>query len=840
MIHDEHPFRILSTMNNNNNNSNIDQLPGNITSVAKGDSVTCITEGQVSFFDAEPGFTTTVESHPDPTYNVGATSATDIAQFLGRPLEIKRWSDGLGAVTVQDIFPWEAYFDNALVKKKLDNFALIRCKLHVKILVNAAPIWWGMSALSYTPQLSMVVYDSGDATPMTASQRPHVYINPTTSQGGCLCLPFFHNSNWLDLSDKDEFTNMGRLRFQYMSSQGLRCSTNPTSQKVEYTVFAWATDVVMSQTTTAVSMQADEYATGPVSSVASSVANVAGKLTSVPWLKPYAKATEIGASAIGRIAHIFGFSRPAVLDNPSHVMNEPFGQMANCGTHELVDRIVLDTKNELCIDSRTVGLDGTDEMGISSIATRESFIGVAFWRENDSAEDRLFIARVTPSMVVSTGTHSRQPTTLDFVSRPFQYWRGDIIYRIVVAASKFHRGRLIVQWDPHARVDGGTPVNAVASQILDLSVSRDMEFRVPYAAHTPFLLTAGGTNNYTPKAGFRDTLGGIIAQSPDKEYDNGSLSIRVLNPATGMSDTNEYLDVMVFVRGADNFEVAAPINFHKDLKVVGPGYSLQADEISTDFSPVSDSPVPIIPTNSVDQDATYSVCMGEKITSFRALLKRYNYAEIITFSNDPTAGIATVLSSTRSRWPLPRGRMDDGIDDFVSGPGNITNLTLFNYLQGAFVGMRGSSRWKFNTLNSVPTQEISVMRETLKLAKGTYSTHFTVSSSANPNEVKQQLLPHVKHGGYSLTNGNTQIGVQVEFPQYSRYRFISASPYSIPLGQESQDTDTDSITLRTVQAHTGSLDRFIVTAHHAVGDDFSLFFFLRTPIYYVNTESPAA
>lgn len=838
-------------MNNNIINSTTDQMAGNPSTVTKAPSEICADQGVASFFDAEPGFTTTVESKPDMSYDVGHSDITGIQEWLERPLEITRFSHGIAGDPVHTFNPWELFFTNPAVKRKIDNYALIRCKLHVKIVVNAAPIWWGNPILSYKPLTSMRVADISETNVQAMSMRPHIYLNPTTSQGGCMCLPFFYHKNWLDVNVKKDFTDMGTCHFRYLNGDGLRCSVNPTSQKVEYTVFVWASDVSLAQTTTKLSLQSkNEYATGPVSAVASTVANIAGKLVSVPFLRPYAKATEMAAGAVAGIAHIFGFSRTPVLDNPSNVKNRPFGQTADCGTHELVDRLAVDPKNELCVDSRTVGLDGTDEMTITSIATREMYLGSAVWKELDPATTALFYSAVSPGAVhpYTPGSFDvTQPSPLAFASTPFKYWRGDIVFRIMVAASGYHRGRLLIQWDPHNIITTATDVNEITSKIMDLSVTRDMEFRVPYAGIAPWLRTFQAditSNNYT----FKSALGPPLAFTPNTEYMNGAFAIHVLNPATGITDTNSTLDVQVFIRGADNFEVSQPIDLPDDVTYVTSGYSLQSGDVpdhskEEDFAPLGSSENTMIETVPTTADNTPLVCMGESVVSFRTLLKRYNYSRIQRFVIAEGAednGLFTKYTSLMSRWPLARGLMDDGINDYVAGPGNVSKNTLFNYLQGAFVGMRGSSRWKFNTATDTALFEKMVARRDAVLTKAKYNQRenigYTITQSQD--ELAFNALPDFCNAGYTLTNPKTQEGVEVDAPMYSRYRFISASPYSIPIGMVSQGTNKDALQIQFHSVENQHFDRTIITEHHAVGDDFSFFFFLQTPVWYRDNLVP--
>ena len=198
------------------------------------------------------------------------------------------------------------------------------------------------------------------------------------------------------------------------------------------------------------------------------------------------------------------------------------------------------------------------------------------------------------------------------------------------------------------------------------------------------------------------------------------------------------------------------------------------------------------------------------------------------------------FSALQSRWPLPRGRCTDGIDTFnVTYDGNVANNCLFTYLQGAFVGMRGSARWKFNAIHrNTINDELSVARPRTALSKAGWYQDTGVITSVSPALAMETMIPDFEQCGYTITNQHTQCGMEVEAPHYSKLRFITSSPYATMLGNARSDTTEDAIqiTLTCVEA-TSSYDgeRQFWSQHFAVGDDFSFFYFLHTPIFFTYT-----
>eukprot|EP00487_Bulimina_marginata_P008967 TRINITY_DN32_c0_g1_i7.p1 TRINITY_DN32_c0_g1~~TRINITY_DN32_c0_g1_i7.p1 ORF type:complete len:110 (+),score=0.74 TRINITY_DN32_c0_g1_i7:163-492(+) len=91
------------------------------------------------------------------------------------------------------------------------------------------------------------------------TQRPHIMLDPTNSQGGEMVLPFFWNKNLLDIPGED-WNLMGSLKISTL--QGLKHALGATDT-VTINVFAWAESVrfaIPTQTEPgAIAPQADEY-----------------------------------------------------------------------------------------------------------------------------------------------------------------------------------------------------------------------------------------------------------------------------------------------------------------------------------------------------------------------------------------------------------------------------------------------------------------------------------------------------------------------------------------------------------------------------------------------------
>lgn len=275
----------------------------------------------VSFKDQNPSYTYSVDSQPDETFKTAENNDADLGSFFSRPIKIDySWSTSVPDF-YQNFNPWTTFFENPRVINRISNFNNLRCKLHVKFLINGNGFHFGRLMANYKPlHLSDDFYvDRGLSRldNVAASQRPHIYLDPTTSSGGDMILPFFWPKNYLSIP-RQEWREMGEISIRTL--QNLQ-HANGASDIARISVFIWAEDVTLSIPTSTEpgglvpQSGEDEYGKGPISRPASIVARVMGQLTTVPYIGQYARATEIAASAINGMATMFGYSRPNTLSD---------------------------------------------------------------------------------------------------------------------------------------------------------------------------------------------------------------------------------------------------------------------------------------------------------------------------------------------------------------------------------------------------------------------------------------------------------------------------------------------------------------------------------------------
>jgi hypothetical protein len=587
----------------------------------------------------------------------------------------------------------------------------------------------------------------------------------------------------------------------------------------------------------------DEYGQGIISRPASLVAKAAGALSNAPIIGPYAKATEIAASGVSKIAALFGYSRPVTVEPVHPYVPTVMGNMANTNIADSCVKLSVDMKQELTVDPKTVGLGDTDEMALQYIAGRESYLATFPWKVSDDQYRQLFGTIVTPTVWAEVNDEIHMPACC-FAAQPFENWRGNMIYRFQVVASNYHKGRLLVVWDPKANT--GTPeMNVAYSHVIDIAEMKDFSISVGWGTQYPWLACrpAGSVNK-----GWENSTATVVL--PAAPQTNGFLRVFVLNDLTvPATDIDNDISVNVFVRAGPNIEFANPIDeLYEDL-ILFPQSGLEpqagtdqnvSDETTTENPsiPQMEPELEILP-ELMPTDGIADSTMGEAISSFRTMLKRYTLHRTIGFE---TRG-ARKLFMRSHYYPYYAGATPGAVDETdLLDPYNYCRVTLLNYLTPAFVGYRGGIRHKFcrNAQNDGtigPTNSMLVAKRAPYLKSG--NNYSRVESSASVYAVTNGQLNSANtywlpsgNAGIHATNTGVNPNLEIEIPYNSNLRYFPAKKAD----WTSSNTFANCIELY-LYSQMSSVNSG--TAWHdfvAAGEDFSLFFFTGCPVMYRETR----
>lgn len=584
-----------------------------------------------------------------------------MAEWFSRPIKIKTYS-WLENTRINDDFnPWYDYFNNPEIRNKLRGFSRLQATMHLKLIVNASPYQYGLGIMSYlpmAPESSIATFDNrwsggvtdelltgeytltGGTTPgnlMVYTCRPHALFHPQDNSGCEMTLPFCYYKNWLNLdSSLTELQQMGRIRLY--TPMDLLTAGTASINPVTVTIYAWC-DMHKVAGPSYVVQAKDEYGDRPVSTAMSVASGVAKSLSTVPQLGPYAMATSTALASLGTAARWFGYTNPPIIsDTHSTALN----YMPNFASPEIssqYDKISLDPKCEVTVDSRTVGLDGVDHMAISHLVSRSVSYNMADWSPTMTVATPLLIQHVTPMVfcqmgyvAASTGLNAKaiQMTPGCQVGTLFDFWSGNIKYKFTALASQFHRGRLMLTYEPDGFLSTYTDASytgpRVISKIWDISECPTLEFEVPWMSANAMLRTGGlraitSLSSSAFKAGYfinsEDSL--LLPQNFGylDAMHNGTITISVLNTLMSSSITAPVkLMCSIDCSNVEYFtprEIGEPVSSYR---LQGPDDTLAAEPQQEVYAKAPN--VVSIPTKHV-------IYTGELVRSVRTLMHRANY-----------------------------------------------------------------------------------------------------------------------------------------------------------------------------------------------------------------------
>ena len=123
-----------------------------IAVTSDGDPVTT-TRDLVTFVEEEQPHVEEIAQHTTELAKNSNMSVGHLEKFLSRPVRImnRTWLESDTTGFVVKINPWYEYLNSSFIKKKIDNYAWFRGNLHIKVVVNASPFYYGLAMFSYNP-----------------------------------------------------------------------------------------------------------------------------------------------------------------------------------------------------------------------------------------------------------------------------------------------------------------------------------------------------------------------------------------------------------------------------------------------------------------------------------------------------------------------------------------------------------------------------------------------------------------------------------------------------------------------------------------------------------------
>lgn len=824
----------------------------------------------LTFHDSVGGETVDYGDQDNWIAKADGTPSIQLGNFLSRPTRIASfsWSSASSAgAVINDINPWFLFLNDPVIKRKIENFAFIRGDLHMKVNINASPFYYGLARTFYSPlegvtQFTRIDYTNGTSgmNSLLASQFPGVYILPHANVGGEIKAPFFYPQNWLDLSSASSLNNMGRLRTYIMRS--LDTANGVASPSISVQIFAWMENVELMGPTISPVLQSgtkDEFVGhGQVSAPASALSKITSKMVDIPVIGRFAKATSIGASAVGQIASLWGYTNTPVIEDVRSVTMRTIPALASSEIGVALEKFTLDPKQELSIDPSLHGLPNDDELSLAYLLTKESLVHMAPWSTSDAPDALLFNARVEPSLGRNTvinpagGLPAQRlsaNTVQGYVAGLFQYWRGDIIFRVQIIGTKFHKGRLRISYDPVGEI-GTNPdsINAVFTHVVDIGEENNIEFRIPWHQARAW------KESRNLRQVSEDGSVSLFPLTQSSAYTNGLFTIRVMNALTAPT-TSSTISIAVYMRGGENLEYAVPLdlsqqqnNTETDL-LSFKGVQSGTKQGSVDTMENEITHVVVGDPKSSPHDKRYLQNFGEVIPSLRKLLRRSSLLEYIVLDDVP----ASSIGFWRQTWPLTTpvpGQFSDGIHASASyGNFNYVPMHPITFVRYMYAAWKGGMRYHIQlgpgplaNMDDVTALRISTDVTSLNRAGGSLTTSLTDRSGRASFLMKNAPLGA---GASAVTATRTQTGLSFEAPYYSAYNFSMNTLVNNTTGPNNLSYDSSNcygIYSFVDGGNTGATNtsQLPVKKFVSIAPDWNVHFFVATPTcYFYTTPTPA-
>jgi hypothetical protein len=830
-------------------------------------------EGTTTFLDENAG--TLIDPKPfTSAVNLdGYKADASLSKFLSRPYIIYNTTWSVGSGINVSIPVWNNYFSHTVIKNKLANYAYLRCNLKLKIMINASPFYYGLTAAIYTPLPNTLSAPlEGGSLLIPLSQRPLVWLYPQESRGGTITAPFIYPQTWLELDNLVNLTNMGSLDLNTFVD--LANANSVAGTDCDIIVYAWAEDVYVcgptnidilqsskkknlggsvgqvcsslsagdvstqrdsapKSTAAAPSSAATYKGTGgsvskPLTQASSFLDSVAPAISAVhPGAGTAAQGASYALRGAATVAAAFGHTDNPIIRDVEPLKSLPFHGFSSSEISEPRDKLTFDPKHSLSKAAGCADILTRSDTSIAGLCARESYLTQFTWTSTDTFNDLIFSAAVNPNLIdvqnIGTASQRVQMIPMAWIGRCFNYWRGDIVFRFRFICTQYHRGRVRITWDPIDDID--TVSNTTASnynRIVDISQDHDVYVKIPYLRHTAMArVSQANIVKYSPS----DT-------SINADFDNGQLTLRVLTQQTSPVVSAD-ITVVVSVWGED-MVFSNPDSL--------PTYQTYDTQSMSNYEEGKEA-LPLFDGTETSPDF-FKMYGGENVTDICQLMRRKSlYASDRLTQNTADVYLNDFISFRR--MPAYPGYDPNGFHEALeqvgagTAPYNFVHMTFTNWFREAFIGSRGSVNWTFNAVGPAYIDSFSIVR-----FPDTITTRYattTVPSGLTRNEIYSLLVRGTNNGtaGMSLTNTRTQASLSISAPMYSRFKWQLNAPAWATLGNSFDDSAIDNLRLQiTSQPSLQNPSVTTINSYVSIGEDFSLVYFLNVPTYHY-TVTPA-
>jgi len=770
-----------------------------------------------------------------------------LESFLSRPQLITSMSFPLTpAAAIASIKPLSAFLTNTVISNKLQYLKNIRATVCVRLEMPVTPHYYGEAFAALVPTFlsacNTTLYQA-----RLYQMRPGGIFNANTGNPLVLRLPHFGRyAKWP--TNNTGFTDT----FCTLYLGGLSALGRDDGVAVGtplFNVYVWLEDVELMDATpyttyagthpTAHALPATKKETSPgvISSVASAVSSVARKM--VPIL-PIGGVVADVADFVGGVASFFGYSRPN-QPNQFEFVRSRYPYFSQGVGRDSSAVLALDPAAAREINPGIGGYSDEDPLAFEFFTRQWGFLGSVTYATTTAPDTLLASVPVTPFLADNT-TFVLTPCAMPCLAT--ERWVGSIEFRITVAATPFHRGKLLVGYIPSVSTVTqptiATMMNTTHCCIVDVTQSTDIVVRCGFSNEfytKTCYATSGsldGTHFGNPtQGGIYGVLSASMQTTTSLIGTNGQLVIIAFDSLSATAAGS--LSINVWARGGPDLQFGGAASTTGVTYVTLGGPAAPATDFEQQVGQIDDQPSVCHMGGALVQPGVMRRLWGEEILSFRTILKRSQ--PLYTMSPSTTA--LTAANYQTVLWPLPGGPLVT--KSVVSSPwGAVSTNTgwvvpapsVLSLLSSCFHGWAGGMNFKILPHPIVPTTAQWLVTAADATDEQSTTGNYLVSvasqtcaSAATATSAAATLMKFAQ--GAEINSGTNPVEYATLYNSQSAYSRTTAmtNATTAPIGANVSYRVSNSTVIPVIDV-VGS-----------VGEDFNFYFFMGCPAVGASTQT---
>jgi len=447
----------------------------------------------------------------------------DIAAFLRKPVVLATGNlsitDTVGTSLLVKNLPFDGFSASPLYLDKIRGHLGWRGTMHLRWQVNGNRFQSGRYFINYIPTLGSPPTQNNTAESIlshnaTLVQRTQTFktsIDVNCDTEASMCIPYVSTMNFVPLRPLTSGTYFGNLgQLNMWAYAPLQAVSGPTT--ASWTLWIHFEDIEMIGPThpqsgklkfkastkkkkgSPTTDEQESQDIGPVQGTLIKLSDATSHLTGLPLIGDFAKTVSWLTDRLAGVSSIFGWSSPINLA-PVHRMNrETMPWFCNIDSSDQSLPLSLSVKNEIQVMPGYSGTD-IDEMDFNFLKTIPAWSQTVTWTETQVYGTKIFDTSVSPYFGIVTTTAAT--TTLShyapfqFIATYFNYWRGSIVYTFKFVKTEFHSGRLAVVYYPQENRDNDyagviADSHYAHREIIDIRYCNEVTFNIPYISSSPW------------------------------------------------------------------------------------------------------------------------------------------------------------------------------------------------------------------------------------------------------------------------------------------------------------------------------------------------------------------